>query len=115
MQAIDGHSPFIMMADGKSGLFAPSGLKDGPLPTHYEPVESPTRNPMYRQQDNPAAKKWQADDNPYHAVGDPRYLYVMTTYRLTEHHSGAIPTRMVPTTAELQPEGFCRASAGTGR
>ena len=32
-----------MMADGRAALFAPSGLKDGPLPTHYEPVESPGR------------------------------------------------------------------------
>jgi formate dehydrogenase major subunit len=31
---------------------------------------------------------------------------VLTTYRLTEHHSGATPTRSVPHTAELQPEGF---------
>jgi formate dehydrogenase major subunit len=106
MDAIDGKSPFIMTADGKSWLFVPSGLKDGPLPTHYEPVESPVENPVYRQQDNPAAKKWERDDNPYHQVADPRYPYVITTYRLTEHHSGAIPTRMVPSTAELQPEGF---------
>jgi formate dehydrogenase major subunit len=104
--ALDGKSPFIMMADGKSNLFAPTGLKDGPLPTHYEPVESPVQNPMYKQQDNPAAKKWKRDDNPYHEVGDPRYPYVITTYRLTEHHSGGIPTRYVPSTAELQPEGF---------
>jgi formate dehydrogenase major subunit len=104
--ALDGKSPFIMMADGKSNIFAPTGLKDGPLPTHYEPVESPVQNPLYKQQDNPAAKKWQRDDNPYHAVGDPQYPYVITTYRLTEHHSGGIPTRYVPSTAELQPEGF---------
>ena len=39
-------------------LFVPSGLKDGPLPTHYEPVESPVRNLIYRQQTNPAAKLW---------------------------------------------------------
>ena len=30
----------------------------------------------------------------------------MTTYRLTEHHCGGTPTRSVPVTAELQPEGF---------
>ncbi|HEX9372742.1 MAG TPA: molybdopterin dinucleotide binding domain-containing protein, partial [Roseiflexaceae bacterium] len=35
-----------------------------------------------------------------------RYPYVITTYRLTEHHAGGIPTRLVPSTAELQPEGF---------
>ena len=106
MRAIDGQSPFIMQADGKAHLFSPSALKDGPLPTHYEPVESPITNALYRQQDNPAAKKWERQDNPYHAVGDPKYPHVITTYRLTEHHSGAIPTRMVATTAELQPEGF---------
>ena len=106
MDAHDGKSPFMMSADGKAWLFVPSGLKDGPLPTHYEPVESPIRNPLYKQQDNPAAKKWERADNPYHDVGDPRYPYVITTYRLTEHHAGGIPTRLVPSTAELQPEGF---------
>ena len=48
MDAHDGRSPFMMSADGKAWLFVPSGLKDGPLPTHYEPVESPVVNPMYR-------------------------------------------------------------------
>ena len=115
MQAIDGQSPFIMLVDGRAHLFAPSALKDGPLPTHYEPVESPVHNALYAQQDNPAAKKWERDDNPYHAVGDPRYPYVITTYRLTEHHSGGIPTRMVPSTAELQPEGFAELSPELAR
>ncbi len=96
----------MMISDGKASLFVPSGLRDGPLPTHYEPVESPVRNPLYSQQDNSVAKKWPRDDNPYHAVGDPRYPHVLATYRLTEHHSGGIPTRLVPTLAELQPEGF---------
>lgn len=106
MDAIDGRSPFIMISDGKSSLFVPSGMKDGPLPTHYEPVESPVHNPFYRQQDNPVAKKWPRPDNPYHAPADPAYPYALTTYRLTEHHSGGIPTRFVPALAELQPEGF---------
>ena len=43
----DGASPFIMKADGKGWLFAPSGLVDGPLPTHYEPYESPVPNLVY--------------------------------------------------------------------
>jgi formate dehydrogenase major subunit len=106
MAALDGRSAFIMIADGKASLFVPTGLKDGPLPTHYEPVESPVKNPLYAQQDNPVAKKWERDGNSYHKVGDPRFPYVLTTYRLTEHHSGATPTRSVPLTAELQPEGF---------
>jgi formate dehydrogenase major subunit len=106
MDALDGKSPFIMITDGKSSLYVPSGIKDGPVPTHYEPVETPVRNALYGQQDNPVAKKWERDDNRYHDVGDPRYPYVITTYRLTEHHAGGIPSRMVPSLAELQPEGF---------
>ena len=110
MDAHDGRSPFMMSADGKGWLFVPSGLSDGPLPTHYEPVESPVRNPVYSQQDNPVVKKWERPDNLYHEVGDPKYPYVITTYRLTEHHAGGIPTRMEPSTAELQPEGFAEIS-----
>ena len=106
MDALSGSDPFIMIADGRCSLFVPSGLKDAPLPTHYEPVESPVKNALYAQQDNPAAKKWARDDNAYHAPADPRYPYAFTTYRLTEHHSGGTPTRSVASTAELQPEGF---------
>ena len=51
--AISGTDPFIMQADGKAWLFAPAGLVDGPLPAHYEPQESPFRNPLYGQQHNP--------------------------------------------------------------
>ena len=106
MDALGGADPYIMMADGRSALFVPSGLKDGPLPTHYEPLESPVRNPLYGQQSNPAAKVWKRDDNPIHEIGDARFPYALTTYRLTEHHSGGIPTRYVPHLAELQPSGF---------
>jgi formate dehydrogenase major subunit len=106
LDAHNGDSPFIMTADGKAALFVPAGLRDGPLPSHYEPIESPIVNPLYPRQDNPAARRWERPDNRYHAVADPAYPYVITTYRLTEHHSGGIPTRFVPSTAELQPEGF---------
>src|SRR5215212_1889161 len=37
MDAISGDDPFIMMADGRAWLYSPSGLLDGPMPTHYEP------------------------------------------------------------------------------
>ena len=59
----DGASPFIMKSDGKGWLFAPSGLVDGPLPTHYEPYESPVQNPVYKQQTNPAGHGLGAEGN----------------------------------------------------
>ncbi len=101
-----GADPFIMKADGKAWLFAPSGLTDGPLPTHYEPAESPIQNPLYRQQTNPVYKKFQGDQTPLAEVGDPNYPYVITTYRLTEHHLSGAMSRTLPWLAELQPELF---------
>jgi formate dehydrogenase major subunit len=106
MEALGGDCPFIMIADGKMSIFTPSGLKDAPLPAHYEPVESPVRNPFYGQQASPVAKVWERADNRLHAVADPRFPYALTTYRLTEHHAGGLPTRTIPVTAELQPEAF---------
>ena len=88
----------------------PTGLKDGPLPTHYEPVESPVRNAMYGQQHNPTAKIWARPGNELHAPEDPRFPYVFTTYRLTELHCGGIIGRVTPHTAELQPEAFVELS-----
>jgi len=106
MEALSGADPFIMEADGKCMLFVPSGLKDGPLPTHYEPIESPVRNPLYGRQMNPAAHLWQRPGNELHAPEDPNYPYILTTYRLTELHCGGIISRVAPHTAELQPEAF---------
>ena len=116
MEAHGGQLPFIMEADGYCQLFVPSGLKDGPLPSHYEPVESPVRNPVYDQQHNPTAKLWQRPGNELHPVGDPRFPYVFTTYRLTELHCGGVIGRVTPHMAELQPEAFVEISpelAGT--
>ncbi len=110
MEALGGDRPFIMEADGFCQLFVPTGLKDGPLPTHYEPLESPVRNPMGGQQVNPTAKIWARPGNELHAPEDPRYPYVFTTYRLTELHCGGISTRIMPHTAELQPEAFVEVS-----
>lgn len=107
MDALGGGDPFIMEVDGRSMPFAPSGLKDGPLPTHYEPVESPVRNSLYPgQQFNPGAKLWTRPGNELHAPEDPRLPYVLTTFRLTELHCGAVISRVAPHTAELQPEMF---------
>jgi formate dehydrogenase major subunit len=110
MDALGGDAPFIMEADGKCQLFVPTGLKDGPLPTHYEPLESPVVNPMYGQQTNPTARVWPRAGNELHATGDSRFPYILTTYRLTELHCGGIISRVTPHTAELQPEAFVEIS-----
>ncbi len=110
MDALGGDAPFIMEPDGKCQLFAPTGLKDGPLPTHYEPLESPVSNPLYGQQSNPTARIWPRAGNELHPPGDPRFPYIFTTYRLTELHCGGVIGRVTPHTAELQPEPFLEIS-----
>jgi formate dehydrogenase major subunit len=106
----DGASPFIMKADGKGWLYVPNGLVDGPLPTHYEPYESPVANAVYRQQNNPVALVFPVAGNSYAPVGSPDYPHVLSTYRLTEHHLSGVMSRWLPWLAELQPELFCEIS-----
>ena len=110
---LDTHSgadPFIMKADGKGWLYVPVGLVDGPLPAHYEPLESPVKNPFYKQQASPVLKYWKRDDNPIAPVGDTRFPYVLTTYRLTEHYLAGAMSRWNPWLTELQPEFFIELS-----
>jgi len=109
--AIAGNHPFIMQADGRGWLYVPQGLEDGPLPTHYEPHESPFGNPLYSQRANPARQQHKdLAEDPYNPVdGEPGgdlFPYVVTTYRLTEHHTAGGMSRFVPYLAELQPQMF---------
>jgi formate dehydrogenase major subunit len=110
--AIAGNQPFIMHPDGVGWIWVSSGLKDGPLPTHYEPLESLTSNLLYPQQTiNPAADKKESSENPYvFPGGDERFPYVLSTYRLTEHHTAGGMSRYLPHLAELQPELFAEIS-----
>jgi formate dehydrogenase major subunit len=108
--ALRGDEPFVMQADGRGWLFVPHGVNDGPMPTHYEPHESPFRNPLYAQSANPARDQINRPENPYHPPESDVFPYVMTTYRLTEHHTAGGMSRTVPYLAELQPEMFCEVS-----
>ena len=87
-----GDDPFIMQADGKGWLFAPNGLLDGPLPTHYEPHESPVRNPLYGQQANPTRKVYPRTDNPLNPSPP-------------EEHSRGLPVRVHHLPAHRAPHG----------
>ncbi len=117
--AIAGDQPFIMQSDGLGWLFAPAGTNDGPLPTHYEPPESPLRNPLYPQQSNPARQVHPGRYNRYNpshgTAGSAVFPYVFTTYRLTEHHTAGAMSRTLPYLSELQPEFFCEVSPELAR
>ncbi len=89
MDGIAGDKPFILHPDGVGWLFVTSGLKDGPLPTHYEPLESPFGNPLYPEHatNPPVDQQRCVPTTPMRYPGDERFPYVLTTYRLTEHHT----------------------------
>ena len=104
LDAIKGDAPFIMHPDGLGWLYAPQGLVDGPLPSHYEPHESP----VDRWRANPTRQVFERPENPYNRSG--RFPFVLSTYRLTEHHTAGGMSRSVGYLAELQPELFCEVS-----
>jgi len=114
IEALAGDDPFVMQGDGKGWLFAPVGLIDGPLPTHYEPAESPFRNSVHGQQANPTRKVYERPENltnpsppELHADAFP---FVFTTSRLTEHHTAGGMSRYLAYLAELQPAMFIEVS-----
>ncbi len=108
-----GTDAFIMKADGKAWLFARAGLAEGPLPEHYEPLESPISNLLSKTQINPVVKVWDSDkgkdigDN----VGAPdKFPIVCTTFRLTEHWQSGAMSRYLPWLSETQPGMFIELS-----
>ena len=118
VEALRGDDPFIMQADGKGWLFAPNGVLDGPLPTHYEPHESPVRNALYAQQGNPARKVYGRADNPSNPsppeLHGEVFPFVFTTARLTEHHTAGGMSRQLPYLSRTAAGVVRRGVAGAG-
>jgi formate dehydrogenase major subunit len=110
MAAIAGNQPFIFKPDGVGWLYAPA-VKDGPLPTHYEPVESPLGNLLYpKQACNPAVRLFEGPLNHIAHTPAAEYPVVATTFRLTEHYLSGPMSRFNSWLNELQPEMFVELS-----
>jgi formate dehydrogenase major subunit len=112
-----GRPPFIMKPDGVASLFGP-GLADGPFPEHYEPLECPVeKNLMSPQKNNPAIRRFDkpgvgSDMDVYSGVAscDPRFPFICSTYRVSEHWQTGVLTRWCPWLAEMQPGMFVEMS-----
>ncbi len=104
-----GKYPFIMRADGMGAIFGP-GLVDGPFPEHYEPLESPLKeNPLSGQRINPTIKIFSGPEDVFY-FDDPKYPYVATTYRVTEHWQTGVLTRHESWQLEMMPQQFVEIS-----
>ncbi len=111
MDAIAGNQPFIMKPDGLGWLYAPRGVKDGPLPVHYEPVESPVGNLLYPKQTcSPMVRFFDGPLNALAHTPTARFPVVATTFRLTEHYLSGPMSRFNSWLSELQPEMFVELS-----
>jgi formate dehydrogenase major subunit len=110
LAAQPGDAPFILHEDGLGWLHVPKGLQDGPMPTHFEALESPMHNALYARETNPVVDWFTRQTNRFAPPNDPRFPYILTTYRLTEHHTAGGMSRFLPHLAELQPEMFVELS-----
>jgi formate dehydrogenase major subunit len=111
MDGIAGDQPFIMKPDGVGWLFAPGTIRDGPLPTHYEPVESPVGNLLYPDQPtNPTIRFFEGPLNGFDYTPTAAHPVVATTYRLTEHYLSGPMSRFNSWLNELQPAMFVELS-----
>ena len=104
-QPKDHMGPFIMNPEGVGRIFGPlAAFNDGPFPTYYEPVESPTNNLLYpKQTHNPVLKRFKTPRDKFATPADG-YTVVCTTYRLTEHYH--YWTKNNPMNVQLIPRPF---------
>jgi len=104
-----GKYPFIMKPDGVASFFGP-GLADGPFPEHYEALECPIeKNPMSSQRINPTIPIFKGEIDKF-TTCDPKFPFVGTTYRVTEHWQTGLMTRYQPWLVEAEPQMFCELS-----
>ncbi|HTA29842.1 MAG TPA: formate dehydrogenase-N subunit alpha, partial [Candidatus Cybelea sp.] len=101
----DHMGPFIMNPEGVGRIFGPlTAFADGPFPEHYEPIESPIKNPLHpNQSNNPVVKKLSTSADKY-GTPEQGFTVVCTTYRLTEQYH--YWTKNNPMNVQLIPEAF---------
>ncbi len=93
--------PFMMTGETVARLFS-SSLAEGPFPEHYEPIESPIKNPLHNTQSNPLALVYEESSKT--ASQDPeKYPIISSDFHLVEHWQSGDSTRNQPWLAEIMP------------
>ena len=106
--------PFIMKPEGHAHVFGP-GRADGPFPEHYEPIECPVEKNLFSSQlVNPVAPTYDTKMDIYRSC-DPKYPFVGTTYRVSEHWQTGVMTRWQPWLLEAEPQLFVEMSKELGK
>ena len=98
-----------MKPDGVASIFGP-GRAEGPFPEHYEPLECPVeKNFFSSQRNNPVGELYSTEADKW-ATCDPRFPFVATTHRITEHWQTGVMSRWLPWLLETQPQLFVEIS-----
>ena len=114
--ALRGDDPFIMQADGKAlAVRAERRCWTGRCRRTTSRSSRRSRNPLYGQQGNPTRQGATAGRTTRRTrIRASRarevFPFVLTTYRLTEHHTAGGMSRQLPYLSELQPEMFGEVS-----
>ena len=108
----DGAGAFIMTAEGVARLFS-TDLVDGPLSEHYEPVESPTGNPLHESVPINPVIEWYDGVRETLATKDDDFPFACTVYRVVEREH--FVTSNVPLLVETMPDFFVELPEGLAR
>lgn len=99
---------FFMTWEQEARLFA-YPMKDGPMPEHYEPYESPTKNMLNGRQDSPMVQFAQWKESVKRGNAE-EYPIVATTYSVVEQWQAGGQTRNIPWLVEIMPRPFVEIS-----
>jgi formate dehydrogenase-N alpha subunit len=95
-------NPFIMMEEGVGRIFA-KDMADGPLPEHYEPIESPVGNLLNAVLSNPAVPRQNAGNSA-------AYPNIATVYHTAEQWRQGVMSKNLSWLSELAPYSICEIS-----
>ena len=106
----DAAGAFIMNEEGVARLYS-THLADGPLSEHYEPVESPTTNPLHEEVPiNPVIRWYDGVRDSLAMSAGSEFPYACTVYRVVEREH--FVTSNVPYLVEAMPDFFVEVPEG---
>lgn len=96
--------PYMMTGETVSRLFS-TAMAEGPFPEHYEPIESPVKNPISNTQSNPLALVYTESSKTKVQTAD-KYPIISSDFHLVEHWQSGDSTRNQPWLVEIMPRMF---------
>ncbi|MFH0976487.1 MAG: formate dehydrogenase-N subunit alpha [Spirochaetota bacterium] len=97
-------NPFIMLYEGVGKMFA-MDMADGPLPEHYEPMESPAYNILNTAGSSPVSALLRRNMG-----NNAAYPYIASAFNMAEGWQAGLMTKNLTWLSELAPDVYCEIS-----